>query len=48
MRKSQKGTDSNFPPKLFQEITQQLLIGGQSTMSALVQKEKTDLKRPKM
>ena len=48
MRKSQKGTDLNFPPKLFLEITQKSLIGGQSTMSPLVQKRKTDLKTPKM
>ena len=48
MRKSQKGTDLNFLPKLFLQITQKSSIGGQSTMSPLSKKRKTDGKTHKM
>ena len=44
MRKSQKGTDLNYLPKSFLQITQKSLIRPQSAMSTLIQKRKTDLK----
>ena len=45
VKKSLEGTDLNFPPKLFLQITQKSWIGGQSILSLLFQKKGKRTKR---